>query len=140
MAVASLTNIYHVRIEWGDCDPAGIIFYPRYFDIFDAATTALFERALGMGKLQQLKTFAIVGYPLVKTRAKFMKPTRCGDAVTVESRIDINRSSFEVTHRLSLDGVVCVEGSETRVWAVRDGNGALKAQAVPDEVRRKFGV
>ena len=24
-----------VRIEWGDCDPAGIIFYPRYFEIFD---------------------------------------------------------------------------------------------------------
>ena len=27
-----LTNIRTVRIEWGDCDPAGIIFYPRYFE------------------------------------------------------------------------------------------------------------
>ena len=33
-----------VRIEWGDCDPAGIIFYPRYFEFFDAWTAALFEQ------------------------------------------------------------------------------------------------
>ena len=31
------------RIQWGDCDPAGIVFYPRYFEIFDASTTAMFR-------------------------------------------------------------------------------------------------
>ena len=45
--VTALRNTRKVRIEWGDCDPAGIIFYPRYFEIFDASTSALFERALG---------------------------------------------------------------------------------------------
>jgi 4-hydroxybenzoyl-CoA thioesterase len=30
-----------VRIEWDDCDPAGIVWYPRYFDMFDAATAGL---------------------------------------------------------------------------------------------------
>jgi len=33
------------RIEWGDCDPAGIIFFARYFDMFDVSTTVLIERA-----------------------------------------------------------------------------------------------
>ena len=47
-----LTNTRAVRIVWGDCDPAGIVFYPRYFEMFDASTTALFERALGMTKYQ----------------------------------------------------------------------------------------
>ena len=42
-----LVNVRTVRIEWGDCDPMGIIFYPRYFAIFDACTTMLIERALG---------------------------------------------------------------------------------------------
>ena len=42
-----LVNTRRVRIEWGDCDPAGIIFYPRYFEFFDASTSALIERALG---------------------------------------------------------------------------------------------
>ena len=39
-----LTNTAH-RIEWGDCDPAGIVFYPRYFEMFDGSTTALFSSA-----------------------------------------------------------------------------------------------
>lgn len=30
-----LTNRRTVRIEWGDCDPAGIVYFPRYFAIFD---------------------------------------------------------------------------------------------------------
>ena len=41
-----LTNVRTTRIEWGDCDPLGIIFYPRYFEIFDTSTTVLLERAL----------------------------------------------------------------------------------------------
>ena len=45
-----LTNIRNTRIEWYQCDPAGIIFYPRYFEIFDTSTTMLLERALGMTK------------------------------------------------------------------------------------------
>ena len=50
------------RIEWGDCDPAGIVFYPRYFAMFDSCTTALFSQALGMSKYQFTRqTWASVG-------------------------------------------------------------------------------
>ena len=100
------TNTRKVRIEWGDCDPAGIIFYPRYFDIFDASTALIFERALGMTKFQMFKTFEFAGFPLVRTRARFLKPTRFGDDVTVESKISFGRSSFDVEHRLSLNGEI----------------------------------
>ena len=54
-AVTTFSNTRTVRIEWGDCDPAGIIFYPRYFEIFDASTAMLFERALGMTKLRDVQ-------------------------------------------------------------------------------------
>ena len=37
-----LSDTPDVRIEWGDCDPAGIVFYPRYFAMFETCTTALF--------------------------------------------------------------------------------------------------
>ena len=40
-----LTNTQQILIAWGDCDPAGIVFYPRYFAWFDAATAALFAAA-----------------------------------------------------------------------------------------------
>jgi 4-hydroxybenzoyl-CoA thioesterase len=138
--MTTLTNTRSVRIEWGDCDPAGIIFYPRYFVIFDAATAGLFERALGMSKFHMLKTLAFGGFPLVKTRATFLKPTRFGDDVTVQSSIDFGRSSFTVAHRLSLRDMLCVTCEETRVWVVRGPDGAIEPQPVPDEVRAKFGV
>jgi len=38
-----LINTRIVRVQWGDCDPAGIVFYPRYFEWFDASTILLFE-------------------------------------------------------------------------------------------------
>jgi 4-hydroxybenzoyl-CoA thioesterase len=137
--VTTFSNSRNVRIEWGDCDPAGIIFYPRYFEIFDASTAALFERALGLTKFEQLKQFHFAGYPLARTRAKFIRPTRFGDDVTVDTSIKFGRSSFEVEHRLSLKGTVCVECSETRVWVVRDpATGGIRSRPVPAEVLAKF--
>lgn len=136
--MTTFTNTRKVRIEWGDCDPAGIIFYPRYFDIFDASTALIFEHALGITKFQMFKTLEFAGFPLVQTRARFLKPTRFGDDVTVESKISFGRSSFDVEHRLSLDGEACAECSEKRVWVVRDADGRLKSHPVPDAVLAKF--
>ena len=136
--MTTFSNKRTVRIEWGDCDPAGIIFYPRYFEIFDASTAMLFEAALGMTKFQMFKNLDFAGFPLVRTRARFLKPTRFGDDVTVETTIKFGRTSFEIEHRLSLDGVTCAECSEKRVWVVRDAEGRLKSHPVPDEVLAKF--
>jgi len=137
--VAAFSNTRTVRIEWGDCDPAGIIFYPRYFEIFDASTAMLFERALGRTKFQMFKTLDFAGFPLVKTHARFLKPTRFGDDVTVQSSIVFGRSSFEIEHTLSLDGTLRAECSEKRVWTIRDAEGRLKSHPVPAEVLAKFG-
>jgi 4-hydroxybenzoyl-CoA thioesterase len=136
-----LTNTRAVRIVWGDCDPAGIVFYPRYFEMFDTSTTALFERALGMTKYQFLKVYDSVGYPMVDTRARFLLPTRYGDDVVIETIItEIKRSSFAVTHRLMKDGALAVEGFETRVWVGRDpaDPDKIKAKALPDEMVKKL--
>lgn len=135
----TFTNSRKVRIEWGDCDGLGIIFYPRYFVIFDASTAALFEAALGMTKFKMFKALPFAGFPLVRTRAKFIQPTRFGDDVVVDSTITFGRSSFDIEHRLSRDGEACAECAEKRVWVVRDEAGRLKSHPVPDEVREKFG-
>jgi len=132
------SNTRTVRIEWSDCDPAGIIFYPRYFDIFDASTARLFEKALGMTKIETMRAFDFAGFPLLHTQARFLRPTRYGDDVTVASTITFGRSSFEVAHRLNLKGEPCAEGAEKRVWVVRGPDGAFKAQPIPDEVIKSF--
>jgi 4-hydroxybenzoyl-CoA thioesterase len=81
-----LTNRQTIRIEWGDCDPAGIVYFPRYFEFFDACTRALFERA-GFFKRDMLKTYGIAGIPVVDMKARFMMPSLFGDAVVVESTV-----------------------------------------------------
>ena len=95
------------------------MYYPRYFAYFDNCTAALFEAA-GLPKHQMLKTYGIVGIPMVDTRARFLLPSRFGDDVAVESSIsEWRRSSFDVQHKLFKGEVLAVECSETRVWAVR---------------------
>ncbi len=82
-----LVSRREVEIEWGDCDPAGIVFYPRYFAMFDASTALLFERATGMKKIAWTKKFGIVGIPMVDTRAKFIVPSRYGDLIAIETKM-----------------------------------------------------
>ncbi|MFN3656160.1 MAG: acyl-CoA thioesterase [Pseudolabrys sp.] len=132
------TKTRSVRIEWGDCDPAGIIFYPRYFEIFDASTAHLFEAALGMTKFEMFKKLEFAGWPLVRTQARFLKPTRFGDDVVVASTVTFGRASFDVTHRLTLNGELCAECNEKRVWTVRDTEGRLMSHPLPAEVLAKF--
>jgi 4-hydroxybenzoyl-CoA thioesterase len=132
-----LSNIRRTRIEWGDCDPAGIIFYARYFEIFDVSTTMLMERALGMKKIDYMKAYGTLGHSLVETRARFLSPTRFGDEVTIETAVvGCGRSSFKIEHRLSKAGTLAAEGYETRVWVVRDPHdpSRIKAQPIPAEV------
>jgi 4-hydroxybenzoyl-CoA thioesterase len=131
-----LVNTRVVRIEWGDCDPAGIIYYPRYLAIFDACTGALIERALGMGKRDYLKVYDFAGHPLVDVRCRFLLATRFGDDVTIETMVsEFRRSSFDVRHRLSLGATLAAEGFETRVWVKGHPRaGVMKAAPVPQQV------
>jgi 4-hydroxybenzoyl-CoA thioesterase len=127
-----LVNKRTVRITWGDCDPAGIVYYPRYFEMFDESTVQLFERALGMTKYQSQKEFDFAGYPMVDTRAKFSIPNRYGDDVEIESTIaEFRRSSFDIQHKMLKNGALSIECSETRVWVGRDPADASKIKAIP---------
>ncbi len=137
----SFVNRRAVTIEWGDCDAAGIVFYPRYFAMFDWSTASLLAAALGMGKAAMIAKYGIVGIPMVDTRAKFHVPSTFGDEVIIESRIErFGRASFEVHHRLMKGEVLGAEGWEKRVWAGRDPDnpGRIKGYAIPDEVIAAF--
>ncbi len=125
-------NRRSVTIEWGDCDPAGIVFYPRYFAMFDASTAALFAAALGYDKFALRKRFGIVGFPMLETSAKFTAPSRFGETVTIETTITrFGRSSFDVAHKLLRGDAVAIEASETRVWAAPDPDDPDKIRSAP---------
>ena len=136
-----LSNTRIIRVEWGDCDPAGIVFYPRYFEMFETCIATLFERATGLTKYQMLRQYQFAGYPVVEARAKFSAPAKYGDDVVAETTVtEFRGSSFDVQHRVFNADKLAVEGFETRVWVARDpaDPSRIKAQAIPDDVIAKF--
>ena len=135
-----LVNKRSIHIEWGDCDPLGIVYFPRYFEFFDACTNALFEHA-GLPKREMLRKYEIAGIPLVESRARFLLPSSFGDTVVVESNItEWGKASFSVYHRLFKGEELAVEGFEKRVWVVHapGEKNKIKSQAIPREVIEKF--
>lgn len=137
-----LVNRKELHIEWGDCDPAGIVYYPRYFEFFDGCTNSLFEKA-GLPKHEMIEKYKILGIPMVETSARFFVPSAFGDNVVVESRVSHwGKSSFSVEHKLFKGEVLAVEGSEKRVWTVRAAGDAkrIHSQPIPRDVIDRFGA
>lgn len=135
-----LTNIRDVHIEWGDCDPAGIVFFPRYLEMFDACTGHLFA-AVEVSKYDMIQKYGILGIPMVDLHTRFIVPSRFGEVVTIESGVvEWRRSSFKVGHRLMKGDTVCVECTETRVWTARDPDNPdrIMSRPVPPEVVEKL--
>ena len=119
-------------IEWGHCDPAGIVFNSRFFEFFDWNTWLLFEAALGVRPADLSKEYGIMGIPLVDAKGRFHRPAKFNDVVEISSQVSkFGRSSFEVQHRISAGGELVADGSETRVWATHDPKEPTKLRTVP---------
>jgi 4-hydroxybenzoyl-CoA thioesterase len=130
------SNTRQVTVEWGQCDPAGIVFNPHFFEYFDASTVLLFEKALGMKKIDMMRTFD-GDFPLVDARAKFLIPARFGDVVEITSQIaEFKRSSFRVHHVITNQGKLAVDGQETRVWVGLnvDDPAGIKSRPIPEAI------
>lgn len=139
-----MANIVHRRtftIEWGQCDPAGIVFNSRFFEFFDVSTWSMFEAVLGVARADLFATYDIMGVPLVDAGARFVLPVKFGDLVDMETQVsEFRRSSFDVQHRLYVAGALAVDGRETRVWATRDKTdpARIKPTPIPAAVIARF--
>jgi 4-hydroxybenzoyl-CoA thioesterase len=129
-----------LTVEWGHCDPAGIVFNPRFFEFFDWSTALLIRAALDVEKADMLNAYGVAGIPLVDSRATFLRPSRYGEEIEIISNVTaVGRSSFEIAHKLFNGGELAVEAYEKRVWTVRDvETDRLKSRAMPEDVARKL--
>lgn len=124
-----------VQVTWGDCDSAGIIFYPRYYEMFDASTHAMLG-AVGLAHRQLKERFGVVGLSLVESKATFLAPATFDDVLEAHCLISrIGRSSLTVDHQILKDGHEVVRGYEVRVWARETAPGQIEAVPLPLEVR-----
>jgi 4-hydroxybenzoyl-CoA thioesterase len=136
-----LTNTRTIRVQWGDCDPAGIVFYPRYFEWFDACTILLFEKATGLTKIRMLEKYRGAGLALLEARAAFKVASHYGEDIDITTEVtEFKRSSFFVRHMVAKNGAPALEGFETRLWTVRDpaDPARLKSASMPAEVLDAF--
>jgi YbgC/YbaW family acyl-CoA thioester hydrolase len=135
----SVTHVFPCQVQWGDCDPAGIIFYPTYFRWIDAASWALFDAVGYSAKWMKAHHTAM---PLVSAQCQFLFPAEQGDRCEVRSRIArFGGKSFVVEHDVvRSDGTPLAKGQETRVWGrFAGGPGTpLKGEAIPEALKARF--
>lgn len=99
------------RVRFGDADPAGIVYYPRFFEWFHDAFEALFEAATGRPYAEILGQDR-VGFPAVQVGTEYRAPARFGEAVTLEvflSRLSLRSATFE--YRVRRDGLLLATAS-----------------------------
>ncbi|MGO9006307.1 MAG: acyl-CoA thioesterase [Beijerinckiaceae bacterium] len=130
-----LSNTYKVFIEFGDCDPTGIVFNPRYFAWFDASVHALW-RSVDLSLARLIEEYGIDGIPLVETRAKFHAISRSGEEVVVKTTVTaVHRCAFDLQHLLLKGEIVAVEASETRLWTAFDPEQVrTRARPIPQDI------
>jgi 4-hydroxybenzoyl-CoA thioesterase len=137
-----LVSEKRVLVEWGDCDPADIVFYPRYLEWCDACTTGLLAAA-GLPIATLFQVHGVIGVPMVDLKARFLLPSTFGDELVVRSSVlEFRRSSFLIRHQFFKDGALAVEGVETRVWTGVDPEnpGRMKGRPIPREVVEKLSA
>jgi 4-hydroxybenzoyl-CoA thioesterase len=88
-------------IRFSDCDPAGIVFYPQYFVMFNALVEDWID-ALDIG-YRTLIVKRRIGLPTVHLKADFRAVSRMGNRVRLS--LDVERvGSRSITLHLSCDG------------------------------------
>jgi 4-hydroxybenzoyl-CoA thioesterase len=89
-----------IAVHWGLCDPAGIVYFPRFFELFHQAMETWFAERLGL-PYDELILGRKIGFPSVHTEADFRRPTRFGEAIAVELRVrETGRTSIAFDYRV----------------------------------------
>lgn len=122
-----------IQIEFNHCDPAGIVFYPRYFEMTNSVIENFFADVVGRS-FASMHGQAQNGVPTVSIVADFMAPSRLGDKVLFSLTITkIGRSSVVVELVGRMGDEMRLRASLTLVWI-----DAMKAAPWPEDMRARL--
>jgi 4-hydroxybenzoyl-CoA thioesterase len=135
-------SILEFEVDWSDCDPAGIVFYPQFFRMMNTGTHKMFA-TVGLPFHELTAKYGTVGIPLLDVKSTFKSPAWHGDRITLHSSITEWRDkTFLVHHVMRAGDRVVFEADEVRVWARADAiapNG-IRAIPIPAEIKGLFGA
>jgi 4-hydroxybenzoyl-CoA thioesterase len=125
-------HIHRVDVQFGDCDPAGIVFFPNFSKWMDQASLAFFM-AHGVPPWRELvKTRGIIGTPLLEIHTRFIRPATYGQTIEVHTTVEAwAAKTFVHRHVIKRDGTVLCEGTETRAFCIRHPEDPDRIQAIP---------
>jgi 4-hydroxybenzoyl-CoA thioesterase len=128
----SKTHVHPVTVRFGDCDPAGIVFFPNFLKWMDEASLAFFM-AQGIPPWRVLeKTRGIVGTPLLEIQTRFVKSATYGETLEVHTTVEEwNVKTFRHRHVLRRGGDLICEGTELRVFVQRDAEDRDRLRSIP---------
>jgi 4-hydroxybenzoyl-CoA thioesterase len=132
------TNIYRVDVQFGHCDPAGIVFFPNFARWMDEASLAFFM-ACGLPPWRALaKTRGIVGTPVLEIHTRFVKTATYGETIEVHTSVEEwSRKTFRHRHVVKRGDTLLCEGTEVRAFVMRDpaDPDRLRAMEVPEDIK-----
>jgi len=138
MSKAVVSVVYEVEVMFGDCDPAGIVFFPNFSKWMDASSLNFFVKC-GVPTWRDLyKTTGIIGTPLLEINTRFVSPATYGQRLRIDTSIQAWRSKvFIQKHIVKRGDTLICEGTETRAFCIRhpEDPDRIKAVAVPEDIR-----
>lgn len=122
------------RIRFSECDPAGIVFYPQYFVMFNDLLEAWIDTMLPE-KFAGLIGNRKVGMPSVRLEADFRAISQMGDEVVLSIAVE-RLGSRSITLRWQCVGMDGVLRMSVRQVIVTTSLETHEATEVPDDLRR----
>lgn len=125
-----------IQVEFNHCDPAGIVFYPRFLEFANSVTENFFADIVGYSYAEIIA--AGEGVPTVSLDCSFIRPSRLGDRLAVTLRVvAVGRSSLD----LAITGAGEGEGEPrfriAKRIALIDGR-AMRSKPWPDALRARL--
>lgn len=125
----------NMPVQFGHCDPAGIVFYPRYFEMINTLVENWLERGLGVGIRGLLDDRQLL-VPTVAFNVEFFRPSRFGETLSFELNVTrLGRSACTVALRAICGGETRVAGSQVLVFISSQTRTSV---AVPADLRTRI--
>lgn len=128
-----LDTFYSERlIRFSYCDPAGIVFFPQYFVMFNGLVEDWFNQGLGLDYANYITAHRL-GFPVVSLDSEFVASSKIGEKITLGLKVlHIGKSSLKL-------GMTCIHQGKERVRAnlvlVAMDLDRGKAVPIPDDLR-----
>jgi 4-hydroxybenzoyl-CoA thioesterase len=130
------TVVFQVQVEFGDCDPARIVWFPNFFRWIDAASRHFFITCGVPPWHETAQTMGMIGTPLVDTHASFKKTASYGDVLQIHTSIAEWRSkSFVQSYRIMRGEDEIMTCQEVRIFEADKEGGGIRALPVPESIR-----